>query len=171
MIIIRSPGTLFLIYWGPSLRSKDLVRHESWVPVRRIGLSRSCKFWSMPRGSKCWSAGSSGWWYKTCITLRTQNYGNYDIFLIMGNAGFISSSVLNQGCLLWGLCNKDPTICGAILGSPFRISSTAGSCGCRGNLGGAEPSVGGLTWDSKIQSIVGCRFWVGGINIGFRVYK
>ena len=27
------------------------------------------------------------------ITLRTLNYGNYGIFLIMGNAGFISSTV------------------------------------------------------------------------------
>ena len=31
-----------------------------------------------------------------CITLlRTLNYGNYGIFLILGNAGFISSTVLN----------------------------------------------------------------------------
>ena len=28
-----------------------------------------------------------------CITLRILNYGNYGIFLIMGNAGFISSNV------------------------------------------------------------------------------
>ena len=30
---------------------------------------------------------------KSCITLRTLNYGNFGIFLIMGNAGFISSAV------------------------------------------------------------------------------
>ena len=28
-----------------------------------------------------------------CITLRTLNYGNYGIFLVMGNARFISSTV------------------------------------------------------------------------------
>ena len=28
---------------------------------------------------------------RECMTLRTLNYGNYGIFLIMGNAGFISS--------------------------------------------------------------------------------
>ena len=27
------------------------------------------------------------------MTLRTLNYGNYDIFLIMGNAGFCPSTV------------------------------------------------------------------------------
>ena len=36
--------------------------------------------------------------HKSCITLRTLNYGNYGIILIMGNAGFISSTVaLKQG--------------------------------------------------------------------------
>ena len=29
-----------------------------------------------------------------CMTLRTLNYGNYGIFLIMGNAGFIPSTVV-----------------------------------------------------------------------------
>ena len=28
------------------------------------------------------------------VTLRTLNYGNYGLFLIMGNAGFISSTVV-----------------------------------------------------------------------------
>ena len=28
------------------------------------------------------------------ITLRTLNYGNYGIFLLMGHAGFISSTVV-----------------------------------------------------------------------------
>ena len=28
--------------------------------------------------------------FKSCITLRTRSYGNYGIFLVMGNAGFIS---------------------------------------------------------------------------------
>ena len=31
--------------------------------------------------------------YKTCITLMTRIYGNYGIFLIMGTAGFVSSTV------------------------------------------------------------------------------
>ena len=31
--------------------------------------------------------------YISCITLRTLNYGNIGIFLVMGNAGFISSTV------------------------------------------------------------------------------
>ena len=30
---------------------------------------------------------------KSCMTLRTLNYGNYGIFLIMGNAGFCPSTV------------------------------------------------------------------------------
>ena len=29
----------------------------------------------------------------SCIALRTLNYGNYGIFLIMGDAGFVSSTV------------------------------------------------------------------------------
>ena len=32
---------------------------------------------------------------KPCITLRTLNYGNYGTLLIMGNAGFISSTVVS----------------------------------------------------------------------------
>ena len=31
--------------------------------------------------------------YKSYIILMTLNYGNYGIFLIMGNAGFVSSTV------------------------------------------------------------------------------
>ena len=31
--------------------------------------------------------------YILSITLRALNYGNYGIFLFMGNAGFISSTV------------------------------------------------------------------------------
>ena len=31
------------------------------------------------------------------ITLRTLNYGNYGIFLTMGDAGFISSTVSLRG--------------------------------------------------------------------------
>ena len=34
-----------------------------------------------------------GWWTKSCMTLRTLNHGNCGIFLIMGNAGFCSSTV------------------------------------------------------------------------------
>ena len=30
---------------------------------------------------------------KSCMTLRTLNYGNYGIFLIMGHAGFCPSAV------------------------------------------------------------------------------
>ena len=37
--------------------------------------------------------GYFGWWTKSCMTLRTLNYGNYGIFLIMGNAGFCPSTV------------------------------------------------------------------------------
>ena len=32
-------------------------------------------------------------WYKSCITLRAQNYGTYGLFLVMGIAGLISSTV------------------------------------------------------------------------------
>ena len=38
----------------------------------------------------CWNYC---WWTKSCMTLRTLNYGNYGIFLIMGNAGFCPSTV------------------------------------------------------------------------------
>ena len=31
---------------------------------------------------------------KSCMTLRTLNYGNYGIFLIMGHAGFCPSAVV-----------------------------------------------------------------------------
>ena len=31
--------------------------------------------------------------FRGCITARTLNYGNYGIFIIMGNAGLISSTV------------------------------------------------------------------------------
>ena len=40
-----------------------------------------------------WGIGTYGWWTKSCMTLRTLNYGNYGIFLIMGNAGFCPSTV------------------------------------------------------------------------------
>ena len=35
---------------------------------------------------------------KSCMTLRTLNYGNYGIFLIMGNAGFCPSAVVPKSC-------------------------------------------------------------------------
>ena len=35
---------------------------------------------------------------KFCITLRALSYGNHGIFLLMGNAGFVSSAV-EQGLL------------------------------------------------------------------------
>ena len=37
---------------------------------------------------------------KSCITLKALNYGNYGIFLIMGNGGFISSTVVTVLFLL-----------------------------------------------------------------------
>ena len=41
------------------------------------------------------------------MTFRTLNYGNYGIFLLLGNAGFISSTVeVPQGLIgfrVWGL--------------------------------------------------------------------
>ena len=36
---------------------------------------------------------------KSCMTLTTLNYGNYGIFLIMGNAGFCPATV---GLRCWG---------------------------------------------------------------------
>ena len=45
-----------------------------------------------------------GWSYKSCITLRTLNNGNHGIFHIMGNAGFISSTVY-QGLGFRGFVN------------------------------------------------------------------
>ena len=34
------------------------------------------------------------------MTLRTLNYGNYGIFLIMGNAGFCPSAVASRGVIM-----------------------------------------------------------------------
>ena len=49
------------------------------------------------------------------MTLRTLNYGNYGIFLIMGNAGFCPSTV-------WLESRVDPA-CGFLVreGSGFRV--------------------------------------------------
>ena len=38
--------------------------------------------------------------YKTCMTLRTLNYGNDGIFLLMGHAGFLSRT---DGFAVWVL--------------------------------------------------------------------
>ena len=66
------------------------------------------------------------------MTLRTLNYGNYGIFLIMGNAGFCPSTVVVilvpflhsiltkgkfggrglQGLRLWGFTDSDEQILG-----------------------------------------------------------
>ena len=43
------------------------------------------------------------------MTLRTLNYGNYGIFLIMGNAGFCPSTVATFGMLLvWKIGPRSP---------------------------------------------------------------
>ena len=45
------------------------------------------------------------------ITLRTLNYGNYGMFLIMGHAGFISSNRFSEGSLPpTGACCRRPCI-------------------------------------------------------------
>ena len=49
-------------------------------------------------------SGTEAWLvliYTSCITLRTLDHGHYGIFLIMGNGGFISSTVAFVG--RWGL--------------------------------------------------------------------
>ena len=46
---------------------------------------------------------------ETCITLRTLNYGNYGIFLMMGNAGFMSSTVF-RGSKTRVFLNQIPTL-------------------------------------------------------------
>ena len=38
-------------------------------------------------------SGCSYQYYKSCMTLRTLYYGSYGIFLSMGDAGFLSSTV------------------------------------------------------------------------------
>ena len=50
-------------------------------------------------------------WTKSCMTLRTLNYGNDGIFLIMGSAGFCPSTILLPGI-------QKPTVFGG--GSRFR---------------------------------------------------
>ena len=51
-----------------------------------------------------------------CITFRTLNYGNYGIFLIMGNKGFISSALVRVYWQIW-TCLR--FVCG--LWGPFRV--------------------------------------------------
>ena len=50
-------------------------------------------FYCSVEGSRAYPKGSYGRWTKSCMTLRTLNYGNYGIFLIMGHAGFCPSAV------------------------------------------------------------------------------
>ena len=57
-------------------------------------------------------------WTKSCMTLRTLNYGNYSIFLIMGNAGFCPSTVV--------------TVIGFRVQGPVYMGYHYGSFGCRG---------------------------------------
>ena len=38
---------------------------------------------------------------KSCMTLRTPNYGNYGILLVLGNAGFCPSTVRRQLARSW----------------------------------------------------------------------
>ena len=70
------------------------------------GDEHSCRhFWHGPSGHvQGFGVGRvSGWyggWTKSCMTLRTLNYGNYGIFLIMGHAGFCPSTV----CLKCSCC-------------------------------------------------------------------
>ena len=60
------------------------------------------------------------------MTLRTLNYGNYGIFLIMGNAGFCPSTVFRvldgnpKKELLWGLCVNPRPQSSSFLGFIFR---------------------------------------------------
>ena len=46
------------------------------------------------------------------MTLRTLNYGNFGIFLIMGNAGFCPSTV--EGLVVWDLGFRFPDYTGCI---------------------------------------------------------
>ena len=54
--------------------------------------------------------------YKSCMTFRSINYGNYGMFLVMGNAGFISSTVVHWvgfrvlGLGFRGLCGATPVL-------------------------------------------------------------
>ena len=59
------------------------------LPMQRLPMLSSPAAWnrSMVLGL------SYGWWYKSCITLRTLNYGSYGLFLIWGDAGFTSLTV------------------------------------------------------------------------------
>ena len=41
------------------------------------------------------------WWYKSCITLGTLDYGNYGICLFLGTAGFLSSTLNPKLWELW----------------------------------------------------------------------
>ena len=54
------------------------------------------------------------------MTLRTLNYGNYGIFLIMGNAGFILSTVGAPKDRL-GLPQKPLQVAGVFFGNLLRV--------------------------------------------------
>ena len=79
------------------------------------------------------------------MTLRTLNYGNYGIFLIMGNAGFCPSTVVVilvpflhsiltkgkfggrglQGLRLWGFTDSDEQILGGGGGGGVKVEAVS----------------------------------------------
>ena len=55
------------------------------------------------------------------MTLRTLNYGNYGIFLIMGNAGFCPSTVMEEVETVVGLLGS--TVLIRVYGLGFRVTA------------------------------------------------
>ena len=81
------------MWWMPPPKPLNPKRFKAFseLPEDRRGLCQR-------RRHRQWRGDTwCCWWYKSCITLRTLNYGNYGRFLILGTAGFISSTV----CLTW----------------------------------------------------------------------
>ena len=76
--LLRQSGPLcsILVPWKTGAHHESDIRLDTYV-LYTIGIS----YHNTVDGQK------------SCMTLRTLNYGNYGIFLIMGNAGFCPSTV------------------------------------------------------------------------------
>ena len=77
----RAQGIGFRVY-GSGLRFEASTFYTSDLETSRFHVKSSLGAWG-PTVDDI-----------NCITLRTLNYGNYGTFLIAGNAGFISSTVV-----------------------------------------------------------------------------
>ena len=76
---------------------KPYTTKKSWQGARGKIL-QGCPCWSIAGSEPIAQPGIpvASVPHTSCITLRTLNYGNYGIFLMMGNAGFTPSTVITR---------------------------------------------------------------------------